>query len=128
MLEHHADLAADLVDLLEVVGELDAVDDDAALLVLLQPVDAADHRRLAGSGRAADHDALAAHDAQIDVAQHVELAVPFVHADEIDGDGVAAALRERLALAVAGRSGFVHCLVLRQRLSACASRFSMFLA
>ena len=47
VLEHHADLAAHLVDLLQVVGELDAVDDDLALLVLLQPVDAADHRRLA---------------------------------------------------------------------------------
>ena len=60
VLEHHADFAADLVDALEVVGELGAVDDDAALLVLLEPVDAADHRRLAGAGRAADHDALAA--------------------------------------------------------------------
>jgi hypothetical protein len=28
VLEHHADFAADLVDLLEVVGQLDAVDDD----------------------------------------------------------------------------------------------------
>ena len=81
VLEHHADFAAHLVDLLEVVGQLDAVDDDAALLVLLQPVDAADHGRLAGAGRPADHDALAARDAQIDVAQHVEVAVPLVHAD-----------------------------------------------
>ena len=61
MLEHHADLAADLVDLLEVVGQLDAVDDDAALLMLLEPVDAADHGRFAGAGRPADDDALAAH-------------------------------------------------------------------
>ena len=30
MLEHHADVAPDLVDLLEVVGQLDAVDDDLA--------------------------------------------------------------------------------------------------
>ncbi len=28
VLEHHPDFAADLVDLLEVIGELDAVDDD----------------------------------------------------------------------------------------------------
>ncbi len=28
LLEHHADFAADLIDPLEVVGELDAVDDD----------------------------------------------------------------------------------------------------
>ena len=59
VLEHHADLAADLVDVLEVVGQLDAVDDDLALLVLLQPVDAADQRRLAGAGRPADDDPLA---------------------------------------------------------------------
>ena len=86
VLEHHADLAADLVDLLEVVGELDAVDDDAALLVLLQAVDAADHGRFAGAGRPADDDALAARDAQVDVAQHVEFAVPLVHADDLDRD------------------------------------------
>ena len=85
VLEAHADFAPDLVDLLQVAGQLDAVDDDAALLVLLQPVDAADHRRLAGAGRPADHDALAALDREIDVAQHVELAVPLVHADDLDG-------------------------------------------
>ena len=46
-LEHHAGLAADGLDGADVVGELDAVDDDAALVVLLEPVDAADERRLA---------------------------------------------------------------------------------
>ena len=86
VLEHHADVAADLVDLLQVVGKLGAVDDDAALLVLLQAVDAADHGRLAGARRPADHDALAFGDAQVDVAQHVEIAVPLVHADHVDGD------------------------------------------
>jgi hypothetical protein len=79
VLEHHADFAADLVDLLQIVGQFDAVDDDLALLVLFQPVDAADHRRLAGTGRPADDDALAAHDLEVDVAQHVEIAVPLVH-------------------------------------------------
>jgi hypothetical protein len=53
VLEHHADFAADLVDLLQVVGQFDAVDDDLALLVLFQPVDAADQRRLARAGRPA---------------------------------------------------------------------------
>ena len=47
LLEHHADLAADRVDVLEVVSELDAIDDHPAFLMLLQPVDAADQRRLA---------------------------------------------------------------------------------
>ena len=59
MLEHHADFAPDLVDLLQVVGEFDAVDDDLALLMLLEPVDAADQRRLARSRRPANDDALA---------------------------------------------------------------------
>ena len=49
VLEHHADLAADFVDFLQVVGQFDAVDDDLALLVLFEPVDAADHGRFAGA-------------------------------------------------------------------------------
>ena len=86
VLEHHADLAPDLVDALEVVGELDAVDDDLAGLMLLEPVDAADHRRLARARGPADHDALAAHHLEVDVLQHVEIAVPFVHVDDLDRD------------------------------------------
>src|SRR3546814_3558702 len=81
VLEHHADLAADLRDVLHVVRQLDFVDDDLALLVLLQPVDAADHGRLAGAGRSADDDALAAVDRQVDVLEDMELAIPLVHAD-----------------------------------------------
>jgi hypothetical protein len=66
VLEHHADFAAHLVDLLEVVGQFDAVDDDLALLVLLEPVDAADQRRLARARLGpADDDALAAHDVRL---------------------------------------------------------------
>ncbi len=57
-----------------------------ALLVFFQAVDAADHRRFAGAGRAGDDDALAAHDLQVDVAQHVEIAVPLVHVDDFDRD------------------------------------------
>jgi hypothetical protein len=66
VLEHHADLASHLVDALKIVGKFRAVDDDPALLVLFQPVDAADHR------------------GQVDVAQHVEFTVPLVHVDHLD--------------------------------------------
>src|SRR3546814_8200280 len=55
-----------------------------ALLVFLQTVDAADHGRLAGAGRTADHDALAARDGQVDVTQDVELAVPLVDGLQFD--------------------------------------------
>src|SRR3546814_4763014 len=63
---------------------LDVIDEDLALLVFLQPVDAADHGRLAGARRPADDDALAAVDGQVDVLQDMELAVPLVHADDLD--------------------------------------------
>jgi hypothetical protein len=62
------------------------VDDDAALLVLLEPVDAADHGRLAGARRAADHDTLAAQDLQVDVAEDMKVAVPLVDLDHLHGD------------------------------------------
>src|SRR5690606_39819367 len=46
LLKDHADLPADGFDVLQVAGELDAVHHDAALLVLLQPVEGADKGRL----------------------------------------------------------------------------------
>jgi hypothetical protein len=46
-LEHHSDLAADRVQCPRVVGQLRAIHHNAAGLVHLQPVDAADHRRFA---------------------------------------------------------------------------------
>src|SRR5262249_30265559 len=84
LLEHHADLAADLVDRPEILGELRAVDDDAAALPVLDAVDAAQQRRLAAARGAADDDALSAHDLEVDVAQHVEGAEPFVEVDDLD--------------------------------------------
>src|SRR5436305_2996507 len=83
LLKHHADLAADRLDVLDVGGELDAVDDDLAALMLLEPVDAADHRRFAGAGGAADDDALALADLQRDVLEHVQLAVPSMDGAEL---------------------------------------------
>ena len=52
---------------LDVVGQLDPVDDDLAALEVLERVDAADQRRLARARGAADDDALAARDLEVDV-------------------------------------------------------------
>ena len=93
-LEDHADLAAHLVDALDVRRELHAVDHDRAPLMLLEAVDAPDQRRLAGARRAADDDPLSTPDRQVDVAQRVKASVPFVDADEVDG-GVALRRRRR---------------------------------
>src|SRR5512133_2561678 len=86
VLEHYSDLAANLVDALEILGELGTVDDDAAALPVFYAVDTAKQRRLAAARRAADDDALAAHHLKIDFAQHVEAAEPFVETDDVDRD------------------------------------------
>ncbi len=84
MLEHHPDLAPHLLDVLEIMRQLDTLDHDLAALMLLQAVDAADHGRFAGAGRAAHHDALAFIDRQVDVLEDVELAVPLVDVGQLD--------------------------------------------
>ena len=65
MLEHHADLATDIVDGLEVDAELHAVDDDTALLPVLDAVDAANSVDFRSARRTADDDALAPHDLEV---------------------------------------------------------------
>ena len=47
LLKHHADFAADGVEVAHVVGHFDAVDHDPALLMLFEPVDHADEGGLA---------------------------------------------------------------------------------
>src|SRR5712691_10633725 len=84
LLEHHANLAADRLDILHIRCQLDPGDDNLAALVLFQPVDAADHRRLARARRPADDDAFALVDLEIDVLEDVELAEPFVDMTQLD--------------------------------------------
>src|SRR5690606_28117752 len=80
LLEHHPRLPADLLDGLDVLGQLDAVDHDPPGVVLLEAVDAPDHRRLAGARWADDdHDLLAA-DPEVDVLQCLEVAEELVDA------------------------------------------------
>src|SRR5690606_7052579 len=86
VLEHHADIAADLVHVPHLRSDLAAVDHDAAALVLLQLVDAADERRLAGAGGAADDDLLAGPHAEVDILEYVEGAVPLVETGDLDRD------------------------------------------
>jgi hypothetical protein len=125
LLEHHADLAPHLVDRLEVLGQLDAVDDHPALLPILDPVDAAQQRRLAAARRTADHDALTAHDLQAHVAQHMEAAEPFIQTHDVDRDLARgrAHLRRRAPCAIGDRLRIVgHC---DHRLAPVSSRRSV---
>ena len=79
VLKHHTHLAADLVDVFQVIGQHRPVNHDLALLMLFQRVEAADQCRLARPRGAGDDDPLALVDGQVDVAQHMECAVPLVH-------------------------------------------------
>jgi hypothetical protein len=59
VLRHHADFAPHGIDIFQIVGQFDPIDDDLSLLMFLQAVDAADQSRFAGARRATDDDALA---------------------------------------------------------------------
>src|SRR5262249_16779176 len=73
-------------DRLEILGQLDTVNDHATLLPVLDAVDAAEQRRFAAARWPADHDALAAHHLEFNVAQHVKAAKPLVQVDDFDRD------------------------------------------
>src|SRR6516165_8847542 len=84
LLEHHADFAADRLDVFDVGVQLDPGNDDLAPLVFLEPVDAANHRRFARARRPADDDPLTLLDCQIDVLENVKFAEPFVDVAQLD--------------------------------------------
>jgi hypothetical protein len=52
--------------------------------MFLQSINAPNQRRFAGTGWAADHDALSALNRQVDVPQDVKGPVPFMDAGELD--------------------------------------------
>ncbi len=71
--------------MLAAVVERDAVDDDRPLVVLLQPVDAAQQRGLAGARGPDDDHHLALLDVEADAAQGVDVA-PEVLVNVVDLD------------------------------------------
>ena len=84
VLKHHADFAANGVNVFQIVGELRPVHDDLALLVFLEPVDAPDQGRFPRARWPADDNPFAPFNHQVDVLEHVELAEPFVHIDDLN--------------------------------------------
>jgi hypothetical protein len=86
-LEYHADFAPDRFHFLLVVGQFEPIHRDAAAVVLLQPVDAADHGRFARAGRPADHHLLTLRDREVNVSQRLVGAVILVHIFQNDDVG-----------------------------------------
>ena len=85
LLEDHADFAPEIARLFGAAGEEFTVQADFAFLVVFQAVDAADQRRFARTGRAADDEALAFFHVQVDVFQGMVFAVPLVEVVDVDG-------------------------------------------
>ena len=107
---------------------LDAVDDDAATIVRLQPVDAADQRGFAGTRRAADDDLFAPAHLQVDLLQRLKGAIPLVDSRDLDGDGRLLAVRGHAARTFAGTDSGLSAsggpqLVWPARMQRCAALF-----
>ena len=79
LLEYHAGFPTNIGDVLHVMAEFDAIDDDLTVLMLFQPIDATDEGRLARTGGPNDNKHFLRHDFQRDIAQDVEIAKPLVH-------------------------------------------------
>ena len=77
-LEHHADLAADGRDVADVVRQLDAIDDDVAALMFLEPVDGPDKRGFARARRSRDEDDLLRLHGQAHALEDMQLAEPLM--------------------------------------------------
>ena len=67
LLEHHADIIAQHSARRGTVVQCDTVDRDRAPVMRLKPVDAADQRGFAGTGRSANDDLLAKADIEADI-------------------------------------------------------------
>jgi hypothetical protein len=83
-LEHHAEPPPHRDRLDRRIGDHVAVQEDVAVVDLLQQVDAAQQRRLAGPGRADQRDGRVLRDGQVDPAQHGPLAVRLGHALDVE--------------------------------------------
>ena len=83
MLKHHADFTAHLARLTGRQRQVGVVDQDAPLFGDFQAVDAADQRRLAGAGRATQHDAFAFAHFQVDALEYMKSAVVLVQPGDI---------------------------------------------
>ena len=84
VLEHHAHVLAQLVDVGALGGQLGALVEHLALLRDFQKVQAAQERALAGAGRADDGNDLALLNLFVDALQHVQLAEGLVQIDDLN--------------------------------------------
>ena len=89
LLKHHTDLFSHGIDGLDVITQGNAVDNNIALLVLFEAINASDKRRFARPRRPTNHKLFAFKNIEIDIPEHMELIpVPFIDLGKAD-DGLA---------------------------------------
>jgi hypothetical protein len=84
LLKNHADLQAQRLEMHLIGQELGTGDDDRAFIDGLQPVDAAQQRRLARTALADDGDDLARRDVDGNPLQHLVVAEALLHLSDCD--------------------------------------------
>jgi hypothetical protein len=93
LLEHHPHLAADGIEVADVIRKGDAIDGDRTLLEVLKAVEGADEGALAGARGAHDHHHLALAHLQLSATQGVKtVGVPLLDATGLDHQGTGHAL------------------------------------
>ena len=80
LLEHHAQLGAHAVDIHALGRDVGAFEDNLTARGLLEQVDAAQHGRLSGTGRAKHDHNLAAVHVDVDTAQNLQVVVALMQA------------------------------------------------
>ena len=98
-LEHHPEPAADRDRVDARVGDHLAVEQDVAVVDLLEQIDAAQQRRLARAGGADQRDGLVLVHLQVDPAQHLGVAVGLRDAADLEhgGHGCGSCIRSTIA-------------------------------
>ena len=80
VLKHHADFPPNRINVADIIGQLDTINNDFALLMLLQPVDATDEGGFSRAGWPTDDNSLALINGQVEIFENMEVPVPLVHA------------------------------------------------
>jgi hypothetical protein len=75
-----------MVNVLEILIQGYAIDDNSAFLVLLKMVDTANQGGFSGAGRAADNDSLSLVYGKIDIFEYVKINVPFIYLVKFDNN------------------------------------------
>ena len=79
LLENHPRLHADRLNIANITGQRDAINNNFAALVFFQAVDRADKGGFARPGWANDHHHFFGLDRQIKIAQSMKLAIPLIY-------------------------------------------------